>query len=213
MEVSTTGPQTTKSSTIEHILVYTDSILSGFKRTLHQQNTNLLYSTFRLLFCTFTTCNSFKPIYLSWETVGWISKSSQKYKKIVQKWGFKSSDVPALAWGQRPGQAKPKKAGPSRAWSLAWDGLGRGLGSKIVGDVLKLNFNYFFLVLYNWKFFLKKVQLMPRNLRDLLPDMLSHPIRFTGHVCARLLPSFCSGKSPQSMLSSWCGQTNWWRRR
>ena len=29
MEVSTTGPQTTKLSTIEHILVYTNSIASG----------------------------------------------------------------------------------------------------------------------------------------------------------------------------------------
>ena len=29
MEVSTTGPQTTKLSTIEYILVYTNSIVSG----------------------------------------------------------------------------------------------------------------------------------------------------------------------------------------
>ena len=29
IEVSTTGPQTTKLSTIEHILVYTNSIASG----------------------------------------------------------------------------------------------------------------------------------------------------------------------------------------
>ena len=29
MEVSTTGPQTTKLSTLEHILVYTNSIVSG----------------------------------------------------------------------------------------------------------------------------------------------------------------------------------------
>ena len=33
MEVSTTGPQTTKSSTIEHILVYTNSIVSGLAST------------------------------------------------------------------------------------------------------------------------------------------------------------------------------------
>ena len=76
------------------------------------------------------------------------------------------SDVLALAWGQRLGQAKPKKARPSGAWYLAW-GFGPAwilskpelvawamawkAGSKIVRDVLNLSFNFFFLVLYSWK--------------------------------------------------------------
>ena len=38
-----------------------------------------------------------------------------------------SSDVPAPAWGQKPGQARPKKAGPSRALCLVWGGFWPGL--------------------------------------------------------------------------------------
>ena len=75
------------------------------------------------------------------------------------------SDVLALAWGQRLCQAKPSQAGPDlwpetafglawilsklelAAWATAWKA-----GSKIVRDVLKLRFNFFFfLALYSWK--------------------------------------------------------------
>ena len=52
--------------------------------------------------------------------------------------------------------------------------------------------------------------LMPTNLQDLCPDkagMLSHPIRFTGRVCARLLP-LLPWREELLMLSSWCGQAN-----
>ena len=49
---------------------------------------------------------------------------------------IRNSDVLAPAWGQRPGQAEPKKAGPSQAKTLAWDGFWPGLGfgkAKAVG--------------------------------------------------------------------------------
>ena len=36
------------------------------------------------------------------------------------------SDVPAPAWGQKPGQARPKKVGPSRALYLALGGFWPG---------------------------------------------------------------------------------------
>ena len=73
---------------------------------------------------------------------------------------LKISDVLALAWGQKLGQARPKKARPSQAWSLAWDSFWPGLdfeqagagtwtvawkpGSKTVRDILKLSFNFIF---------------------------------------------------------------------
>jgi len=57
-----------------------------------------------------------------------------------------NSDVPAPAWSQKPGQAKPKKAGPSRAWFLAWDGFWPSLWfwKAVAGglEALKLNFWY-----------------------------------------------------------------------
>ena len=40
---------------------------------------------------------------------------------------FPPSDVPAPASSQKPGQARPKKAKPSPARLLAWDGFWPGL--------------------------------------------------------------------------------------
>ena len=65
---------------------------------------------------------------------------------------LKISDVPALAWGQKPGQAGPD-LWPETAFGLAWILSKPELAawavawkpcSKTVRDILKLSFNFFF---------------------------------------------------------------------
>ena len=77
------------------------------------------------------------------------------------------SDVLAPAWGQAGPDLWPETAfglawilskPEPAAWAMAWNA-----GSKIVGDVLNLSFNFFFLVLYSWNFFLKKNPTYPNT--------------------------------------------------
>ena len=65
-----------------------------------------------------------------------LCSSSKVVWPLVSTTSKLTSDVPALAWGQKLGQARPQKARPSWAWPLAWDGFWPSLGywkAKAVG--------------------------------------------------------------------------------